>query len=76
MRDIIIKRAFFKVGKNGKPKISGFVRELLASDPRSLDHPCHKNQIRELAREIARGIAREQYAKDRAAQQNAGAQTK
>ena len=65
MRDIIIKRAFFEVAKNGKPKISGFVRELLASDPRSPSHPSHREQLLELARVLGRMDAREDFERSR-----------
>lgn len=40
----------------------GAVRPLDPSDPRSLDHPCHKEQWLGLARALGRLEAREEYA--------------
>jgi hypothetical protein len=40
----------------------GTVRPIDPSDPRSINHPCHKEQWLELARAIGRLEAREEYA--------------
>lgn len=42
------------------------------SDPRSLEHPVNRELIDELGDEIARGMAREDYAKERAAREIQG----
>jgi len=67
MRDIVIWRASFGVGKNGKPKMIGRVRQLPPPDPRSLDHPSHKDQWLELARAFGRLEAREELERMKAA---------
>jgi hypothetical protein len=61
MRNIVIKTAYFKLDKRGRPKVAGYVRWLPASDPRSLDHPSHKEQWLELARAIGRQMANDEF---------------
>ena len=41
-------------------KSTGKMRRLDASDPRSLDHPSHKNQWFEIARAIGRQISQDE----------------
>jgi hypothetical protein len=40
----------------------GIVRHLGETDPRSLKHPCHREQVLELARALGRDFARREFA--------------
>jgi hypothetical protein len=51
-------------GKHTRIEEQVVIRRLDPSDPRNLSHPCHKEQFRELAMEIARWLARKQYRED------------
>jgi hypothetical protein len=44
-----------------RKKLGGSVRSLDPADPRSLDHPCHREQVLELARAIGRALADEAH---------------
>jgi hypothetical protein len=58
MQGIIIRKAIFADPVPGKkPEIIGFVRQLLASDPRSLDNPIHRERWLELASDLGRAAA-------------------
>jgi hypothetical protein len=45
------------MAKQRKPKPLGIVRKLDPADPRSLDHPSHREQWLELARALGRSLA-------------------
>jgi len=49
------------VGRVARLDRQGIVRSLDPTDPRSLDHPSHREQWLELARTLGRLEAREEY---------------
>jgi hypothetical protein len=57
------KRKFTNSGQESDKiggRVGGIVRPLDAADPRSLDHPSHREQWLEFARAIGRQIARDE----------------